>query len=83
MRNFTFVHGFMIVLKIMQVYLSLYTMLGFVEDQVTSGASTLTDSLFISSLKVISVFLAFWMSKITSEREDRITIFLTREVKME
>ncbi|PSS32530.1 Anaphase-promoting complex subunit like [Actinidia chinensis var. chinensis] len=32
--------------------LSPYTMLGFVEDQVTSGASTLTDSLFISSLKI-------------------------------
>ncbi|GFY82115.1 E3 ubiquitin ligase [Actinidia rufa] len=30
------------------VYLSLYTMLGFVEDQVTSGASTLTDSLSLS-----------------------------------
>lgn len=42
----------------MQVYLSLYTMLGCVADQVSGGASILSDSMFISSLKVISAVLA-------------------------
>lgn len=43
---------------IMQVYLSLYTMLGCVADQVSGGASMPSDSLFIPSLKVISAVLA-------------------------
>lgn len=37
---------------LLQVYLSLYTMLGCVADQVSGGASILSDSMFISSLKL-------------------------------
>ncbi|XP_058181037.1 anaphase-promoting complex subunit 1 isoform X3 [Rhododendron vialii] len=37
---------------LLQVYLSLYTMLECVADQVSGGASVLSDSLFISSLKL-------------------------------
>lgn len=37
---------------LLQVYLSLYTMLGCVADQVTGGVSILSDSLFIVSLKL-------------------------------
>ncbi|KAI8540111.1 hypothetical protein RHMOL_Rhmol09G0236700 [Rhododendron molle] len=37
---------------LLQVYLSLYTMLGCVGDQVSGGSSILSDSLFLSSLKL-------------------------------
>ncbi|XP_059654080.1 anaphase-promoting complex subunit 1 isoform X2 [Cornus florida] len=37
---------------LLQVYLSLYTMIGSMTDEVTSNSSILSDSLFISSLKL-------------------------------
>ncbi|XAR71918.1 hypothetical protein NMG60_11018372 [Bertholletia excelsa] len=37
---------------LLQVYLSLYTMLGAMADQVSTSASTMSDSLFIPSLKL-------------------------------
>lgn len=40
------------VVDIFQVYLSLYTTISSMADQVTSGTVVLSDSIFISSLKV-------------------------------